>query len=147
MDRTILLVDDETSLRKSLAYLFHQYGFRVVEAGDGEEALLLAELERPDLIIMDLAMPIRDGLSAARELRRSAELKEIPILAHSGTPMGSSDLDEVLTLFDGFLQKPAAVRPLLGMVHKLLHDPRPRYHRAELNGRGSLPERRDAGVA
>lgn len=145
MDSTILLVDDETSLRKSLAYLLHQYGFRVVEAGDGEEALLLAELERPELIIMDLAMPIRDGFSAARELRRSVELRETPILAHSGTPMGPADLDEVLTLFDGFLQKPAAVQSLLTMVRELLHAPHPRYQRAERNG--ASPERRDIGVA
>jgi CheY-like chemotaxis protein len=78
---TILVVDDFEELRSSLRLWLEQRGHKVVEAGDGEEAINVARLEHPDLILMDIGMPERSGLSATYEIRKDPDLCDIPIVA------------------------------------------------------------------
>ena len=87
----ILIVDDEKRLRASLAELFASEGHRVLEAGDGDEALTLLRQATayPDVILLDLKMPNRDGLATLKELKQSAELKSIPVVII--TAFGSSE--------------------------------------------------------
>ena len=69
MAHTILVVDDESSVRKSLRKFLERNGYRVVEAPDGDHALALYSQERPDLVLLDIRMPGKDGLETLRELR------------------------------------------------------------------------------
>ncbi|MDQ6652571.1 MAG: response regulator [Acidobacteriota bacterium] len=80
---TILVVDDFEDTRFLLRTWLEKKGFRVVEAGNGNQAVTAAENNRPDLIIMDLEMPEMDGLHAARKIRNLANLARVPIVAVS----------------------------------------------------------------
>jgi CheY-like chemotaxis protein len=81
--RTILVVDDFDDTRLLLRTWLEKRGFRVVEAGDGVEAINSAATEFPDLIIMDMEMPHLDGLSATRRIRQVKGLNTVPIVAVS----------------------------------------------------------------
>src|SRR6266496_3741192 len=81
--RTILVVDDFEDTRLLLRTWLERKGFRVVEAEDGVEAVARAEEENPDLIIMDMEMPLLDGLAATRKIRKVAALETVPVVAVS----------------------------------------------------------------
>jgi len=80
---TILVVDDFDDTRWLLRTWLERRGFRVIEAENGNEAIVEAQAEPPDLIIMDLEMPELDGLSATRQIRGNARLADVPIVAVS----------------------------------------------------------------
>lgn len=87
---TILVVDDFEDLRVTLRIWLEKLGYRVVEAVDGDEAIEITRAERPDVILMDIGMPERSGISATYKIRKDPELKEIPIIAI--TAYSTSDL-------------------------------------------------------
>jgi CheY-like chemotaxis protein len=72
----ILVVDDEEDIRKLLVTLFEDAGYQVVTASDGREALEVAKAEHPDLIFLDILMPIMDGFQACAALRKDPETKD-----------------------------------------------------------------------
>jgi CheY-like chemotaxis protein len=76
----ILLVDDDTDLRETLAELLEDEGFRVMHAGNGQEALKALEEERPDVIALDYMMPVMSGGEFRRQQRARADLADIPVL-------------------------------------------------------------------
>ncbi len=77
--QTVLLVDDSANIRQTLCRLFELAGFSVcAQAEDGAEAIALARVHRPDLIVLDLSMPVMNGMDAARELRHI--LPDVPII-------------------------------------------------------------------
>ena len=80
-NRTILVVDDFEELRATLRIWLEQNGFQVVEAGNGDEAIQIARREHPTLILMDIGMPERSGLSATYKIRKDPDLRDIPIVA------------------------------------------------------------------
>jgi len=80
---TVLLVEDTEDNRFMMRRLLEMSGYRVVEATNGEEAVRLAEAESPGLILMDLSLPIIDGLAATRLIRKLPKFKKIPIIAVS----------------------------------------------------------------
>ncbi len=69
MNKTILIVEDEFTIRKPLAIKFQEEGFEVMEAADGEQALKLALEKHPDIILLDLLMPVMDGTTTLKKLR------------------------------------------------------------------------------
>lgn len=77
----ILVADDTEDIRLMLRVRLEHRGHRVVEAGDGRQAVAVATSERPDVILMDLSMPVMDGLEAARFLRAQPETSRMPIIA------------------------------------------------------------------
>ena len=79
--RTILVVDDFEELRSTLRIWLEQNGYQAVEAGDGDEAIQIARREHPTLILMDIGMPERSGLSATYKIRKDPGLRDIPIVA------------------------------------------------------------------
>jgi CheY-like chemotaxis protein len=81
--RTILVVDDFDDTRLLLRTWLERKGFRVIEAQDGEQAVMAAQNSHPDLIIMDVEMPGLDGLSATRQIRELEALNRVPIVAVS----------------------------------------------------------------
>ncbi|MCR9775830.1 response regulator [Vibrio parahaemolyticus] len=106
--RTIMVVDDNESLRKFTAMLLEKQGFEVVQKEDGQQALDTLEKENIDLILMDIEMPIMDGVEASRRIRNSEKpYASVPIIAHTGDSspvtldkIGSSGMSD-------FIVKPA----------------------------------------
>lgn len=80
----VLIVDDDDDSRLMLKILLEMWNYRVVEAGDGIEALDLAENSRPDLILLDVKMPNLDGFAVTEKIRRSAKIGSVPIIFLSG---------------------------------------------------------------
>ena len=78
--KTILVADDETDLREAIATALEYEGFVVVKATDGEEAVTQAELVKPDLILLDILMPKRDGIAVLTDIRGTEWGKEIPVI-------------------------------------------------------------------
>ncbi|MBI4851030.1 MAG: sigma-54-dependent Fis family transcriptional regulator [Acidobacteria bacterium] len=76
----LMIVDDEKNIREMVKLLFEAEGYQVIEAEDGQEALRLYEISHPNVILMDVAMPVMDGLTACEKIRQSALGKNIPIL-------------------------------------------------------------------
>ncbi|HVF26884.1 MAG TPA: response regulator [Pyrinomonadaceae bacterium] len=81
--RTIMVVDDVEDIRSLLHLWLEKHGYRVVEAGSGPEAVETAERERPDLILMDVSMPGGDGLNATVQIRKHAQLSDVPVVVIS----------------------------------------------------------------
>ena len=81
--RTILLVEDYQETRAMLRIWLERRGYRLVEAADGQEAVDLAPLAHPDLILMDLRLPELNGIAATRRLRQDAALQDVPVVALS----------------------------------------------------------------
>jgi len=115
--KTVLVVDDEPNVRKHLAHILEDAGFRVRMAGDGEEAKRMIDEEQPDLVSLDLVMPRKSGRRLLYELRKDKRLSHIPVVvvtAHAEDELGRSDLDAikesmVITGPGFYLEKP--VRP------------------------------------
>jgi CheY-like chemotaxis protein len=99
----ILVADDEDIARRTLVLLLEESGYSVVDARDGVEAVQKATRELPDVILMDIAMPIMDGFQAAEKLRENARTANIPIIACTGVPR---PLDEWDDLFQAVIGKP-----------------------------------------
>lgn len=118
--RKVLIVDDVASNRAVLVDLLSPLGFGVIEAGDGIEALELAQTTRPDLILMDIVMPKMDGEEATHLLRQLPALAQVPIIALSAS---ASNADETKCLEAGanaFLPKPVDQDELLAKMAALM---------------------------
>lgn len=113
---TVLVVDDARHLRQSLAQLFSINGYRVLEAADGNEALAVLEAEHPDVILLDLNMPHRDGLSTLTALKSDPSTQAIPVVIL--TSFGGSDqtITAMKTGAYDYLTKPFELDQLLHMV-------------------------------
>lgn len=81
MEKKILIVEDYEDARSFMKFVVERYGYRVVEAANGQEAVETVQHEFPDLILMDLAMPIMDGFTATRIIRAFEGMSEVPIIA------------------------------------------------------------------
>ena len=77
---TILAVDDEVNARKLLTLLLEREGYRVITAAHGEEALILAKVEHPQVILLDIMMPKMSGYDALKRLREDQDTKDIPVI-------------------------------------------------------------------
>ena len=103
LQRTILLVDDHSIIRSRLRELFESYGYCVIEASNGLEAIeALGTPERPDLVVMDLQMPVMDGFTAVREIRQmERQDPEMPVFCIStyGEDMKITALDAGFNAF------------------------------------------------
>jgi DNA-binding response OmpR family regulator len=114
---TILLVDDEDSVQKLLAYPLEREGFRVLQAWDGEEALERFASEHVDLVVLDLMLPKLDGLEVCKRLRAESEVPIIMLTARD------DELDKVLGLelgADDYITKPFSIREFRSRVRALL---------------------------
>jgi DNA-binding response OmpR family regulator len=117
MSRTILLVDDDALMRRSLAFHVEQAGYRVQTAANAEDALSLVRLSPPDLVILDIGLPGMDGLDALRELKTKYNLPVIFLTARR------RELDEVVGLelgADDYITKPFDVDVVLVHIKAVL---------------------------
>jgi DNA-binding response OmpR family regulator len=114
---TILLVDDEDSVQKLLAYPLERDGFRVLQARDGQEALDRFAVEDVDLVVLDLMLPKVDGLEVCKRLRATSEVPIIMLTARD------DELDKVVGLelgADDYITKPFSIREFRSRVRALL---------------------------
>jgi two-component system, cell cycle response regulator DivK len=102
----VLVVDDYEDNRFLIRYLLETRGCRVVEAGDGVEAVETALCEHPDLILMDVSLPRLDGLSATRLIRQEATLRDVPVVAVSGHAAPKDRARALAAGCDGYITKP-----------------------------------------
>ena len=120
MAKNILAVDDSRSIRQMVSFTLKGAGYTVVEAGNGQEALALAQKQKFDLILTDLNMPVMDGLTLIQRLRATAVYKFTPILmltTETGAAFKAKGKAAGLT---GWLVKPFDPQKLLGVVKKVL---------------------------
>ncbi len=117
MSQLILVVDDEPKVARLARDYLEKNGFRVVTAADGQSALAVARRDKPDLIILDLMLPILDGREVCRTLRRESDVPIIMLTALS------EEIDQVTGLeigADDYITKPFSVRALVARVRALL---------------------------
>jgi CheY-like chemotaxis protein len=113
----VLVVDDLEAVRRMLIYALED-DYNVSQAANGLEALLLAETEHPDVIVMDLDMPVMDGVEATRRLKSNPQLAHIKVLAVSGQN-NSEKSRLVKDNCDAFIEKPFEVSDLVEAVKRL----------------------------
>jgi CheY-like chemotaxis protein len=117
---TILVVEDNEASRDALARRLQRRGYEVVVAVDGQQAVSVAQSARPDLILMDLGLPVIDGWEATRQLKADASTQDIPIIVLSAHAM-TNDRDLALAAGgDDFDTKPVRFQPLLDKITSLL---------------------------
>ncbi|MDH5681409.1 MAG: ATP-binding protein, partial [Spirochaetota bacterium] len=116
---SILVVDDIENNRKVLKGFLEDYPFTILEAINGQSAVETAKLEIPDLIIMDLKMPVLDGYEATLIIKEHPETKHIPIVVASASSMRSQK-EKIEPYIDGFVRKPFNKTDILLNISKLL---------------------------
>jgi CheY-like chemotaxis protein len=117
----VLLVEDTEDNRFMMRRLLEMSSFDVVEAVNGEEAVHLAEAEHPDIILMDLSLPIIDGLGATRRIRELPGLGETPIIAVSAHDTEDFHHDALAAGCDAYITKPIDFAELEEIVIRLLN--------------------------
>ena len=117
---TVLVVDDHDLNRELARTLLERRGCRVLLARNGQEGARVAKVERPDLVLMDLAMPVKDGISAAKELKADPETSRIPLIAFTALAMRGDEERARNAGFDGYLTKPLESGALDATLEKFL---------------------------
>jgi two-component system alkaline phosphatase synthesis response regulator PhoP len=119
MPSKILIVDDEVHLARILQFTLEHAGFDVRTAFDGREALEKAKQERPDLIILDLMLPIIDGYKVCNILKSDEEFKTVPIIILSARDLSREELEEPISA-DLYMEKPFNTNNLIEKISELL---------------------------
>jgi CheY-like chemotaxis protein len=116
----ILVVEDNEMNRDMLSRRLERRGYEVIVAVDGEEGVARAKAESPDLVLMDMSLPVLDGWEATQQLKATPETKSIPIVALTAHAM-SGDREKALEAgCDDFDTKPIDLPRLLGKIESLL---------------------------
>ncbi|HKS26818.1 MAG TPA: response regulator [Pyrinomonadaceae bacterium] len=118
--RTVMVVEDFEDNRFMMRRLLEMSGYRVVEAVNGEQAIEIASRERPHLILMDLSLPLLDGLAATRRIRQNEELKRVPIIAVSAHDTSDFHADALAAGCNDYVTKPIDFEQLEQLLHRLL---------------------------
>jgi CheY-like chemotaxis protein len=117
---TVLLVEDTEDNRQMMRRLLEMSGYRVVEAINGKEAVEAASQERPQIILMDLSLPLVDGLAATRSIRCLPELNKVPIVAVSAHDTADFHSEALAAGCNAYITKPVDYPELEGLVKSLL---------------------------
>ena len=118
--RTVLLVEDTEDNRFMMRRLLEMAGYRVVEAMNGEEAVKLAKSESPQLILMDLSLPVIDGLAATRLIRKLPHCESTPIIAVSAHDTSDFQSDAIEAGCNSYVTKPIDFNDLEDLIAKLI---------------------------
>src|SRR4051812_37921974 len=123
MGPTILVVEDTADTRELVKYFLEFSGFRVLEAEDGLEAVDLAFREHPDLILMDMSLPVMDGCQATRLIRKRPELARVPIIACTAHNQWEWRGKAILAGCTDFMTKPLDTDCLADILSRHLQRP------------------------
>ena len=116
----ILLVEDNEMNRDMLSRRLQRKGYEVVIAVDGEQGVAMASSERPDLILMDMSLPILDGWEATRKIKAAPESRAVPVIALTAHAMAGDQERCVAAGCDDYDTKPVDLARLLGKIEALL---------------------------
>jgi two-component system, cell cycle response regulator DivK len=120
VNQRILVVEDQPDNRQIIRDLLTSVGYQLIEAEDGETGVRLARSERPDLILMDIQLPVLDGYEATRRIKTDPELKAIPIIVVTSYALSGDDAKAKAAGCDGYVAKPFSPRHLLATVRTFL---------------------------
>jgi two-component system, cell cycle response regulator DivK len=121
MSKRILVVEDHEDNRQILRDLLASAGYEMIEAENGEVGVAAAIAERPDLILMDIQLPLLDGYEATRRIKADPALKSIPIIVVTSYAL-SGDEDKARAVgCDAYIAKPYSPRQLLARIRDFLH--------------------------
>lgn len=116
---TVLVVDDHADTRVVVRWMLERWGCLVLEASDGHEALEKTVMHRPDLVVMDLSMPVADGYEAIRSIRSRDEFAKLPIIAVTAFDRAVARDGAEAAGFDHYLSKPIDFKRLEVLVEQL----------------------------
>ena len=118
--KTVLLVEDNEDNRIVYSTILRHFGYNVTEALNGEEGIAKARAEKPDLILMDISIPIIDGWEATRILKGDAATSQIPIIALTAHALATDRAKAQEVGCDGYLAKPCEPRRVVAEVEKFI---------------------------
>lgn len=117
----ILLVEDNEMNRDMLSRRLTRRGFEVVFAADGQQGVDLARSERPDIILMDMSLPVMDGWEATRRIKADATMRTIPVIGLTAHAMSGDREKAIEAGCDDYDSKPVEIDRLLGKINRLLN--------------------------
>ncbi len=117
---TVLVVEDFDDARYFMRLELEQLGYLVIEAEDGAQAVEIALREHPDIILMDLTLPLMDGLHATAKIRSSAAMREVPIIAVTAHQETDFRAGAKASGFDAYVTKPIDIDWLSELIRRLL---------------------------
>ena len=116
----ILVVEDSEDNREILRYVLRSSGYGVLEAANGEQAVQMCHEKHPDLVLMDLSMPVLDGYDAAQRIRESEDIADVPIIAVSAHATMDYRARALAGGFNDYLTKPIDFAQLETVLHRYL---------------------------
>src|ERR1700749_820457 len=117
---TVLVVEDYEDMSLALRLALENSGYHILEAADGEKAVEIAERERPDIILMDLSLPVMDGLAATEGIRSKPDLRDAIIVAATAHPDQESRARALAAGCNAFVSKPVDFEWLKDLLNNLL---------------------------
>jgi len=120
MTMRILVVEDTEDNRRIVRDLLSSAGYDILEATDGEAGVAMARTHKPDLVLMDIQLPVIDGYEATRRIKADPALAHIPILAVTSYALSGDEAKTRAAGCDGYIAKPFSPRELLGKVRGLI---------------------------
>src|SRR5215467_8827041 len=120
MSKRILVVEDDGDSRRILRDLLASADYQMLEAEDGKQGIAVAKAERPDLILMDIQLPLVDGYEATRRIRANPELKSIPIIAVTSYALSGDEAKALAAGCNGYFAKPFSPRVILAKICEFL---------------------------
>ena len=118
MSKRILVVEDQADNRRILRDLLTGAGYEIIQAENGEEALAAAARDRPDLILMDIQLPLLDGYEATRRIKADPELRAIPIIVITSYALSGDESKARAAGCDAYVSKPYSPRALLAKTRE-----------------------------
>lgn len=119
---TVLLVEDTEDNRFMMRRLLEMTGYRVIEARNGQEAVKVAEEERPSIVLMDLSLPVIDGLAATRLIRKLPNCQSIPIIAVSAHDTADFQQEALSAGCNGYVTKPIDFSALETLIARFIEN-------------------------
>jgi two-component system cell cycle response regulator DivK len=116
----VLIVEDSEDNREVLRHIIHYIGYEVLEAVNGQQAVEITKEKHPDLILMDLSMPVLDGYGAARQIRELHPSTKVPIIAVSAHETSDNRAKALAIGFDEYLTKPIDFTQLKNVIFQFL---------------------------
>jgi two-component system, cell cycle response regulator DivK len=120
MTKRILVIEDTEDNRQILRDLLTAAGFDLIEAVDGESGVAMAKAQKPDLILMDIQLPLMDGYEATRQIKADPALAHIPVIAVTSYALSGDEEKTRAAGCNGYIAKPFSPRQLLSKVREFV---------------------------